>query len=72
MPRTTGLFWPAHGRSAKGGFECRREDVLVEPSKRRWRLRTIRGLRLPSRLRGALILTGPCAVECVFGVDPLR
>ena len=42
------------------------------PSKRRWRLRTICGSKLPSRSRGVVDPTGPCSVSSVFGVDPLR
>src|ERR1700750_246643 len=42
------------------------------PWKRRWRLRTIFGWKLPSLSRGASNGTLPCSVISVFGLVPLR
>ncbi len=49
-----------------------REDLLVDPTNRRWRLRMIFGSKLPSRSRGASIWTVPCSQVSVFGEVPLR
>jgi hypothetical protein len=40
------------------------------PWKRRWRLRTIFGWKLPSLSRGASIATCPCSVINIFGLVP--
>ncbi len=49
-----------------------REDLLVDPTNRRWRFLTIFGSKLPSRSRGASSWTFPCSVIIVLGVVPLR
>ena len=43
-----------------------------EPGFDRRRFLTILGSKLPSRSLGVRISTGPCSVESVLGIDPLR
>jgi hypothetical protein len=43
-----------------------------KPSNRRCRFLTIRGSNVPFLSRGVSILTSPCSVISVLGVDPLR
>lgn len=41
-------------------------------SKRRWRLRTSFGSKLPSHSRGVVTSGGPCSVPSDLGVEPFR
>ena len=51
--------------------EYKARILSSNPWKRRWRLRTIFGRKLPSRSRGASISTFPCSQVSVFGDRPV-